>query len=592
MIIRNNKLKEIKIMKQNKLFLGLATLFAAAFTFTACTSDDAESQTTQESGNIINFTYGPAMTRTATDPQSGNSVSAGLNVGIFGVSSEASPTMTNNTNTKYLTASGNVLSYAGTEGNEMTWPTDANATASIYAYAPYQESWTVDAANTFTVGSDQSDDNKYLASDLLYASATNKANGSTVDLTFGHKLAKVNVTITKAEGSTATLNGAKIYITGTKREAKFTPSSGTVEVNTSAEASDILALTIGSELNAGDASSKATACAVVVPQDLAAETAFIKIVTSDSKTLIGKLSTAATLASNGTYSMNISVGNITETETTVKVSFGSTSLLAWDNETPIGLSAYGIGDYVLTDGTFMKKSDYASASEENKAKVAGIIFSLDVSSTDRSNGYVAYAVGKTIMTSRIWNGTTGTYASTVVGESVDASSAINDLDGLTKSKNLYDNYMNSMTLPSGKASTDFVACFTNYGITLTGTNLSAWFLPSIGQIAKIFNELSGTSITEITGTSNKYDGTPSATGEDGIISKLNSAFSIGGENQISFTADINFATSSEYLDDSTPKTWLFQFNHSGSSLKFQVGSRNGNGKYVMPCVAIKAITIQ
>lgn len=584
-------------MKQNKLFLGLATMFAAAFTFTACSSDDAESQTTQESGNIINFTYGPAMTRTATDPQSGTSVSAGLNVGIFGVSSEASTTMTNDTNTKYLTASGNALSYAGTEGNEMTWPTAGSATASIYAYAPYQEGWIVDAENTFTVGADQSDDTKYLASDLLYASATDQANGSTVPLAFGHKLAKVNVTITKADGSTTNLAGAKIYITGTKRVAKFTPSTGVVAVDGTVSASDILALTIGSDLTAGNPDSKATACAVVVPQDLVAETAFIKIVTSNSKTLIGKLGSAATLASNGTYSMNISVGNVTATETVVKVSFGSTSLLAWDNETPIGLSAYGIGDYVLTDGTFMKKSDYASASVENKAKVAGIIFSLDVSSTDRSNGYVAYAVGKTIMTNRIWNSATGTYASTVVGGSVDASSAINDLDGLTKSKNLYDNYMNSMTLPSGKALTDFVACFTNYGITLTGTNLSAWFLPSFGQMAKIFNGLSGTSITEITGTSTTYNGTPSATGEDGIISKLNSAFSIiGGENQIptgdSFTEDINFATSSEYLDGSTPKTWLFQFNKSGSSLKFQVGSRNGNGKYVMPCVAIKAITIQ
>lgn len=593
-------------MKQNKLFLGLAALFAAAFTFTACTSDDAESQTTQESGNIINFTYGPAMTRTATDPQSGNSVSVGLNVGIFGVSSEGTTTMKNYTNTKYLTASGNALSYAGTEGNEMTWPTDGSATASIYAYAPYQEDWTVDAANTFTVGADQSDDNKYLASDLLYASATNKANGSTVALTFGHKLAKVNVTITKAESSTTNLTGAKIYITGTKRVAKFTPSTGVVAVDGTASPSDILALTINEDLTAGDANSKATACAVVVPQDLAAETAFVKIVTSDSKTLIGKLSSAATLASNGTYSMNISVGNVTETETVVKVSFGSTSLVAWGADTAIGLTAYGVGDYVLTDGTFMKASAYSSASTTEKNKIAGIIFSTKVSDDDKDE-YNAYAMGLKRMKQKF--PTNDAYKSqmctTTAGFTMIESfeGAFNDLNGRTRTGQMMktgDTYYGTL----GENQSSFIANLSWYTRAISA-NASEWYLPSFGQLIQIFNNLGGLSITStsytVDGSGNVYPYVNDATSYiayGALITTLNAKINVvKGHVQITDAqdifsdGDIVYASSTENGSASNyhyGKIWGITFkSSSGWGFGKNISRTNSADLSVIPVVAVK-----
>lgn len=599
-------------MKQNKLFLGLATLFAAAFTFTACSSDDAETQKVEQTGQKINFVYKSGGTRTVTDPQSSTSVATGLNVGIFGVSSEVSTTMTNDTNTKYLTASGNALSYAGTEGNEMTWPTAGSATASIYAYVPYQEGWTVDAANTFTVGADQSDDTKYLASDLLYASATDQANGSTVALAFGHKLAKVNVTITKATGSTVNLANATVSITGTKRVAKFTPSTGVVAVDGEATASDILALTIGSDLTAGDANSKATACAVVVPQNLAAETAFVKIVTSDSKTLIGKLSSAATLESNGTYSMNISVGNVTEAETIVKVSFGTTSLVAWGADTAIGLTAYGVGDYVLKDGTFIKAANYAA----NSSNVAAIIFSTTVSSTDAAAGYNAYAMGLTRRTSRTFPDL-DSYKSQVLTSAVTGYYAgYSDLDGRTKTAQMLAHAFYTSGLDdSGRSSfvanmSGYTPAFTDAAKNETTGTVSDWFLPSFGQMRQILSEFGGVTFV-INGTEDPSD---TNTGHSINGSALNSWGSNNpfytSSGDYTLTALVNsinshvsnllqsgkicIATSTENggsghinkfwfigTSDSNNTYWMGKGMQRGSTVS------GGNNYNVIPCVAVK-----
>ena len=600
-------------MKQNKLFLGLATLFAATFTFAACSSDDAETQNAQQAGQKINFVYKSAAgTRTAEDPQSGTSVKTGINVGIFGVSSEATTTMTNNTNTKYQTASGNALSYAGTEGNEMTWPTAVSATASIYAYAPYQEGWTVDAANTFTVGADQSDDTKYLASDLLYASATDQPNGSTVALTFGHKLAKVNVTITKAEGSTTNLTGAKIYITGTKLAATFTPSTGAVTVDGTASASDILALTIGSDLTAGDANSKATACAVVVPQDLAAETAFIKIVTSDSKTLIGKLSSAATLASNGTYSMNISVGNVTEAETIVKVSFGTTSLVEWGADTPIGLTAYGVGDYVLKDGTIVKHDDLT---DTQKTNVIAVIFSTTVSTTDATEGYNAYAMG----VSRI-GASGGTKKQWYVNTSYSLGAAnladgFADLDGLSKTTQI----KGSSTYTALETKTEHIANLDNYSLAIDAgaivgsetegnRNLSGWFTPSFGQLIAIFNNLGEAGITsgiakEFRNNSSFYvnsDNSTWANTEQGgitistVLDKINAYTTAAGKGNILALGTVDLGTVTENTSGSAngEKFWMFALKSSGdwelTAAQAKVSQNSGVKEVcVIPCVAVK-----
>lgn len=306
-------------MKQNKFFLGLATIVAAAFAFTSCSSDELDNQAIQKSGSRINFTYGSAMTRTFTDPQSGTSVSTGLNVGIFGVSSEETTTMTNYNNNKYVTAASNAISLAN-GSSDMTWPTTSEATANIYAYAPYQDSWTVNAANSFSVLSDQSTDANYLASDLLYASAPSQAQGTTVNLAFSHKLAKINVTITKEEGSNVDLTNATVIIKNTKPTTTLTPSTGALG-DASGDATDITAAT-----NLG---TNTTACAVIVPQTINAGTELVRI-TAGEKTLIAKLGTNTTFASGNSYNFTVNVGTVDDSSpSVVTLALGTTSVTAW-----------------------------------------------------------------------------------------------------------------------------------------------------------------------------------------------------------------------------------------------------------------------
>lgn len=326
-------------MKKNVFLLGIAALLAAN-SMTSCSSDELESQRVQNAAQKISFTYnGWAGTRATSDPQAGTSVATGLNVGIFGVSSESETTMTNYSNNNYVTASGNAISIA-TDGKDMTWPTASGATASIYAYAPYNDTWTLSDAMTFSVKADQSAEADYLASDLLYASAANQTAGSTVNLAFSHKLSKMNVTISKTSDSNIDLTNATVTITNTKTATTLNLTSGAIG-EASGTATDIVAVTSLGE--------STTACAVIVPQTVSAGTELVKI-EADGKTLIAKLGSNTTFESGNVYNFTVSVGKVDETSpvTTTTLVLGSTSVVQWtDND----LGSYSFPKAYATFGT-------------------------------------------------------------------------------------------------------------------------------------------------------------------------------------------------------------------------------------------------
>ena len=574
-------------MKQNKLFLGLATMFAAAFAFTSCSSEELQSQNApQKTGNEISFTYQSAAgTRSVTDPQPNATVSTGLNVGIFGVSSEAISTMTNYSNNKYVTAAAGAINLAD-GSSAMTWPI-TEATASIYAYAPYNESWNVNTANAFSVQSDQSSDANYLASDLLYASAANQAQSTTVNLAFSHKLSKVNITIKKLTGSNVTLAGAVVKIINTKPTTSLNPTTGALG-DASGDAIEITAATIESELEAGNESSTANACAVVVPQNLAAETAFVKIVTAgeDSKTLIGKLSDATILESGNSYSMTISVGSVTDPVVVVPITLGSTSLVAWSDHS-IGLTAYGVGDFVLADGTFIKSTEITDA---YKPLIAGVIFSTSVSATDRTAGYNAYAMGLTRMKNRTWG-----FTDEITAGPTTLAAGLADLDGRTKTSVV----VNSSAYTTYAASnTNHVATLSSYTPVLTGANMSGWFVPSFGQMVQILNNLGGANISESTitagsfGTNNSFyvyanDNSESKVAPATIISNISDyVVTKAGKSENVLTAgNITVATISE--SDGT-KFWTFALtsNGEGWELGAAAGKTSNTSRSVIPCFAV------
>lgn len=316
-------------MKTNKLFIGLASLVAAVG-FTACSNDDAGYQQSLSRGNVISLTSQLQTMRSTTDPQAGTSLAEGLNVGVFGVSSEGTSTMTNYTNNEYVTAANNAIGIAS-GGSEMTWPTTSGATASIYAYAPYQDGWTVDAANTFSVQADQSTSANYLASDLIYAKAETQAQNTTVALPFKHMLSKMNITITRAENATIDLSSATVTITNTKLKAALTPNGGDNVLSTVDSDNDAADITVIDGSSATLAETGGNAYAIIIPQTVSAGTELVKIV-SGTKTLIAKLGTNTTFTSGNAYSFTVNVGDIPEGTSVVTVVLGTTSVTQWTTD--------------------------------------------------------------------------------------------------------------------------------------------------------------------------------------------------------------------------------------------------------------------
>lgn len=136
----------------------------------------------------------------------------------------------------------------------------------IVAYHPYDAGWT-GSAHTFTVRTDQSTEEGYLSSDLLWATATAFPADQPVKLDFTHKLSKLTVTLSSDDIDD--LSGAEIRVCATRVSAGFNPLSGA------------LADAAGSveEINAGSLTeSLSTVSAIVVPQKVKAGSELIKIV--------------------------------------------------------------------------------------------------------------------------------------------------------------------------------------------------------------------------------------------------------------------------------------------------------------------------
>ena len=594
-------------MKQNKLFLGLATMFATAFAFTSCSSDDAESQTQKVDQNRtirLVSTLEKGGTRSTSDPQAGTSLSTSSNLAIWAINTTADPdaALDKGNNEQYTVDElGNLT--PNTAANTMTWPD--GATLDFYAYAPYNSGYSYNAANGFSVQTDQSTEARYLASDLVLARATGKTyNAQTpVALSFNHMLSKVNITIKEDANSNVDLANAVVSITNTLPTTTFNPSTGELGV-ASGDVTEITAATIAADLEEGVANSTATACAVVVPQELAENTAFIKIVTSEAdgnKTLIGKLSSATTLESGNSYNMTISVGEITEPVTIVDIELGSATLVQWTDNT-IGLTAYGVGDYVLKDGTIVKNGNLTNAQKSN---VIAVIFSTTVSTTDATAGYNAYAMGVSRIgasggTKKQW------YVNTSYGLGADnLADGFADLDGLSKTTQIKQN----STYTALETNTEHIANLDNYSLTINDgvTNLSGWFTPSFGQLIAILNNLGDAGITssiakEFKNNSSFYinsDNTTWANTEQGgitistVLDKINAYTTAAGKGNILALGNVDLGTVTENTSANAngQKFWMFTVKSDGdwelTAAQAKVGGSGVKEVCVIPVVAVK-----
>lgn len=174
---------------------------------------------------------------------------------------------------------GVTITQAYEDHNNGLWLADGNGTlvnvsnpvhwgdteVTVTAYHPYDADWT-EGQQTFSVQTDQSTDSGYLDSDLLWAKTTSSASDEPVALSFTHKLAKVNVTLTSDD--IEDLSNITVSICGTNLSTGFHPATGALSA-VAGHTADIKASVT--------TKSAYTGSAIIIPQAVGRGTKFVKI---------------------------------------------------------------------------------------------------------------------------------------------------------------------------------------------------------------------------------------------------------------------------------------------------------------------------
>lgn len=164
----------------------LATLLAA------CSNDSDVFNTPDYTDTPIglNVNVGPMATRAGYDNTNLTGSSFGLYLTTEGTNSDE---RYNCTNLEVIYKNGWTFKF----GEQLLWKSN-DAKVTYNAYMPRTHVYNEDSY-TFTVQTDQSNENNVKASDLLWTGGRQDATaGKALDINFKHALSKLNVTLTKA----------------------------------------------------------------------------------------------------------------------------------------------------------------------------------------------------------------------------------------------------------------------------------------------------------------------------------------------------------------------------------------------------------
>lgn len=273
-------------MKKNMIFAAIAAL-----ALTACSNDD-EIKVGGDNAILLTSSLDVAETRAATNIQT-SAFDAGETVDVYITENNGG----NNPTTypqpiEYSTAAGGAL----TVGTQYYYPTSGNG-VNIYALYPA----TAATGELFTIKEDQSADDNYKASDLMYGKpATNNPvspSANAVDIQFSHLLSKVTINLI-AGANVTSLDGAEVKLLGVKPSTTLTASKdGCSIAPASGDATPITVMTATETVTSGSA--------IIVPQTL--PEMFLQV-TLGGATLTGKLDSGTpVLTAGNAYTYNITV---------------------------------------------------------------------------------------------------------------------------------------------------------------------------------------------------------------------------------------------------------------------------------------------
>jgi len=225
---------------KTKNILALALLPALTILATACSNDDAQTADNRVPIVLSANTLTVSETRTAADTALNNAYLVNGKAVRVRVSNTGVGSYTDYT---YTAGANGVLEAPAAP---PYYPID-NTNIDIVAYCPSF------AGSTFTIESDQTNNDNYVASDLLFASKTNiEKTTSTVPLQFEHKMAKIVVEVlADTPSGVTTINNITLH------KVRPTVSFNTNTGNVSSAEGDIISVKLVKNGNEGAAAGAA-----------------------------------------------------------------------------------------------------------------------------------------------------------------------------------------------------------------------------------------------------------------------------------------------------------------------------------------------
>lgn len=246
-------------MKARLLVMSMA---AAALTMVGCSND--ENEMADNWNGEIRLSSGVAVQQTRANSVDvpDTQIAENQEIGIYVSKADAE--------TAEYTGYNNVSAKADGSGNFDTYSTtmyypQSGKGVKIAAYHPFKDDSAGDEYN-FIVEQDQSDEENYYASDLLYsAEKAFDRSKNAHSLTFKHLLCKITCTLTPGDG-VSSVEGATVAIVDVEKAVKFNRTTGVVGTAQTSQKGDVK---LGQQYGA-----------IIAPQTVAQDAQLLKVTLS------------------------------------------------------------------------------------------------------------------------------------------------------------------------------------------------------------------------------------------------------------------------------------------------------------------------